>query len=266
MDTTQLINDIDAERHNFLAYFFGKNQKPGKAYEAARAMLDLVIADLRRGEWTPGVSRKVAAAFNKQAWARKLAEDYMGRWSMPSINMCHGSLMHCDVDYAVTNDLAKLTQDGQWIYATWCKTMLPVKRAIELLDSVRPKPVFTSLGVSPTMTKTLEMLGFSSNGPWTVGLCPGHFEEKEVVVGAGKKMVVPEYVLDWPEGTEHGRSRFSFFSHQCESCGHGIKVRGNWVPLVMRQGHQPPYSLMVGRDCAKSIFGIEVKGVLEIKE
>ena len=82
----------------------------------------------------------------------------------------------------------------------------------------------------------------------------------------GKKCRVYEVVIDWPEGTQHNKSRFFHSGNhmQCQACGHAIQHPFNWVPiLAYGQKHDRvpvPYSLWVGRDCAGKLFGCEVEG------
>lgn len=70
--------------------------------------------------------------------------------------------------------------------------------------------------------------------------------------------------LNWPEGTQHNKSRFFQSNNhmQCQACGHAIQKPFNWVP-ILAYGHSEkptPCSLWVGRDCAGKLFGCKVEG------
>jgi hypothetical protein len=135
--------------------------------------------------------------------------------------------------------------------------------AMDALDRSCPKPVFTVLGVSPTITGSMQDLGAVK-----IEICPIEYKRVEYVV-AGKKNWRWVGRLLWPAGTMHGKSRYGC-SHtgnrQCEACGHAIKNPFNWVPLIVWHKDGTPQALWTGRDCAESIFGIKMTGELEIED
>ncbi len=154
----------------------------------------------------------------------------------------------------------------------------PVAAAIKALDAQIPPPVFTYLDVSRTITKTLEGLGFSEVSQPKVQLAPYHFEERQAPTwdkstrdylrnAEGKILThtVRIMITDWPAETKHGAGRFGYgnFTH-CESCGHAIQNVFNWVPLLITTADGQNYSLWVGRDCARSLFGIKVTGEVRL--
>lgn len=129
-------------------------------------------------------------------------------------------------------------------------------------DATRPAPTFTKLGTSPTITATIKSLDAVS-----VDVCPIEQKQVEFTDEKGKKAYKTIVILHWPAGTVHGTSRYSSTNNnlQCQACGHAIKNAFNWVPLVLTAADGTPKSLWVGRDCSKSLFGIELDGELEIE-
>lgn len=165
------------------------------------------------------------------------------------------------------------------------KDFAAIARLTNRLDATRPKPVFTVLGASPTVTRTLDGLGINSGAFAKVELCPIRWEtvertrghDKRCVAGAcvqgcsnGKKCWVQVGYLEWPDGTQHECSRFADSNtgrgrfQQCHACGHGIRNAFNWVPLLVTNALDQKYSLWVGTDCSRTLFGIKVTGEVEL--
>lgn len=264
----------------------------GKSRTNMVAALDALDRSIAQGCWEQGWSRKVAAAAKKANLAAKVARTARRTKLFPDLTyrlthyeeisaakylvewMLYGHIRKSDVD-KVTDESAKCLTDAQievvGLARAFYNSMAPVWEAIERLDATRPKPVFTTLGASPTITKTMADLGVVAGGA-DVGIevCPMHFEEIETTDEHGRKTYRPVCILDWPAGTQHHTSRFAGgnlnngYLCQCESCGHAISNGYNWVPMVVTVPGQAPRSLWVGRDCAKMMFGIDVKGEVEI--
>ncbi len=260
----------------------------GKARENAETALQLLLASEAIGEWVPGASRKVIAALSKSkkaAIAGKLHHkdfDDLGKVAgsftlSPGWRLCHylefgmfQAVQGIDfneliaaaggdsVKVAVLNNLRKYQTD-----------FAPVAQLIAKLDATRPIPTFTHLGVSPTLTRTLTALGLDAEGT-TVTVCPIRWEEVETTDAKGNKRYHKIGHLEWPAGTVHDASRFNWIDRPrfsgCQACGHSIKNAWNWVPLVLTTPAGKTYSLWVGRDCAKRLFGIKVTGEVEIAE
>jgi hypothetical protein len=238
----------------------------GKSYEKAQSALKTIEESLENGEWVAG-SRTVRAALNKTNVTHKFAYAYeaehgslLGGGEDRDHNQKMWSLGHVLMfglfEQLPKHDTVEPKMDHEKpmvdMYTRYKEAFLPVVEAISYLDSVRPKPVITKSGLSPTQQKTLA--GFDATD---VNMAP---MKPVMVVVDGQ--VQPHFVIEWPEGTRHGTSRFSGF-HQCEACGHGIKT--GRVPLVLTTPSGPA-SLRVGKDCAKRLFAIDIKGVLEVKE
>jgi hypothetical protein len=142
----------------------------------------------------------------------------------------------------------------------------PVGEAMDRLDATRPKPVFTSKGISRTIDATLTDVAALKYD--TVRVCPIHYELVEEVDAKGQKVYKWVGYLLWPEGTLHNRSRFhagTAHNNQCHACGHAIRNTYNWVPILIDGQDGTPYSFWTGRDCAETLFGIKMVGELELK-
>lgn len=244
----------------------------GKSLVNAKAALDTLSASVEAGEWLPG-SRTVRAALNKSTVAKKAARKHeeaqkASGWTStydrdPVVakrksalwEMLHamefGGRPRVEVE-AVTNPQGYevvLVAD----YAAYKAAFAPVFAAIEQLDNTIPKPVITKQNASPTVTANINALGATD-----IGLCP-----VEWVLVEEDGRFHHEMRLLWPEGTVHGTSRYAG-PCQCQACGHKISNGYNWVPMVLTTSDGPK-SLWVGRDCAKTLFGFEVKGEMVIQ-
>lgn len=278
------IKAIEANRGAFLSWF------TGKAHEKAAWAYDQVLASARQGFWVEG-ARSVKAALDKGNRAIKLGracgkalEDLTGYGSeipetQRGYRVSHllrfpyigGVARYRDIEWdallsrATTRavevgdaDLGVDLRDAINEAERLVREYGPLADAVAFLDSVRPKPVVTRIGASPTVTRLLQDLGLPVGG---VEVCDIEWRLVETPK--------PHYVgrLKWPEGTKHGRSRYNWTQNnaQCQACGHAIKNGFNWVPLVLTAGNGDKYSLWVGKDCAKTIFGVEVKGEVEVE-
>lgn len=243
----------------------------GKARERAADALTAVRRSLAAGYWEPKASRSTWAAFNKANVAINLGRAHEGALdklrghSAPlglrgfdvSMALCYPSArsikapINFDALHAqAPDDLKPVIESAR----EFCAAMRPLHEAMAQLDARRPPPVFTYLGVSPTVTALLQSLGLDAHAD---NIKPAPFEtiQFQRVDGSwGWRQV-----LKWPADTRHGQSRYQE-PHQCEACGHAIKNPFNWMPMLAHDGNGVPYSLWVGTDCAKNLFGIKVSG------
>lgn len=196
------------------------NYFQGSGLEAARCGLELLQACIAEDRWLPGASRRCRSVLNLAKASKKLLKN-------PKALATFRSLL---------GEIETIT--SKW-------------------DSIRPKPTFTKLGASPTVTATLNDLKAID-----VDVCPIEFKLVEDKNGA-------RYVgfLIWPEGILHHTSKYSYTdsNQQCQACGHAIKNATNWLPLILSSSDGKKRSLWVGRDCAKTLFGINMGGELEIE-
>lgn len=250
----------------------------GKKLEAATAAVEAVKASLDQGCWLPGWSRKARAALDKANVAAKIAKANE-RWMEHDFDrpthkrtfdifmamffgcFCSGRALQ-KIDFDALKRACRAEERPVIDQAAqYSKDFSAIVAAVNLLDATAPKPVFTTMNASPTISKNIQDLGAVK-----VEVCPSRLERYEVVDKKGNVQYRWRVILLWPEGTVHGTSRYrgTLYNMQCEACGHAIKNRGNWVPLVLTSKDGTPKSLWVGRDCSKTLFGIDFTGDLEI--
>lgn len=257
----------------------------GKGYENAKWAVQKINESLAEGEWLPKVSRPAKAALDKvNAKALKIAKaaeaigdalPYCSK-EYPHLNapgavpglkeafrgvywlLKYGGgrdFTQADLDLIAAHAKTAAHEQRAEIQEIWAAATralagrAPIVAAIKFLDAQRPKPVFVLKTLSPTGAKLLLDAGYKPDSA-----------------------VMPEYVyhrdtdeieLIWPEGTKHGKSRFvhgTVRNFQCHACGHAIKNAFNWVPLALTRKDGEIHSMWVGRDCAKKLFGVEMKG------
>lgn len=242
------------------------------------------------GFWKKGVARTVKAALNKQNVAQKLSralDEQLGavdRFGSGRNRLGYDHPLHegaSDMLYGqygraprhLTPDAkAKRDSKGALILTAkagpvnaneaierWAQAFAEVAELIELLDARRPKPVVVMKTLSPTVAKNVsEHIGLDVA---TIQSPPMHGEWVEIT-HKGQKMTVWMVVIDWPEGTLHNKSCFlhSVNNSLCQACGHAIQDPFNWIPILSYDTAKTPYSLWVGRDCARKLFGCEVEG------
>jgi len=264
----------------------------GKARVNAEAALKMLEESLAHGSWLPRHSTKVSAALRKANVIAKIARNhrddleainhymvngeyketiaalnrlYPGRrgWELAHC-MSSGSFTHVQkIDFASIRNAAPHLNPVIDLAEQWADDFLPVVLAIEKLDATRPVPTFTVLGVSPTVTHTLKVMGIAGSME-TIRPCPIRWEEcTEVNPKTGKTVYFQIAHLDPPAGTVWDASIHAHGNH-CHACGHLIKNNYNWCPLLVDDAAGTPYLLMVGRDCAESLFGIKMTGELEL--
>jgi hypothetical protein len=151
------------------------------------------------------------------------------------------------------------SQNVNVVIERWARANAEVADLVALLDSRRPKPTVVMKTLSPTVAQNVSAhIGLDVS---TIQSPPMHGEWIEVEF-KGRKMKVWQVVIDWPEGTQHFKSRFlhSDSNDLCQACGHAIKDPYNWVPLLSYDANKTPYSLWTGKDCAEKLFGCEIEG------
>ena len=253
----------------------------GKSLEKATPALDLLLKSVAQGFWLHGVSRGVRAALGKANVAMKIAKrdyatlegakpkDYFdgekyGRkaWARElNFGMKFGHCHEVDLAFAGKHCVTAEQKAAFKVAVAWYEVMFPVCDAMRVLDATRPPPVFTSVGVSPTLTRTLRDMGVNAEAG-AISVCPIEFEKVTKLDKHGREYFEFLVKMLWPEGTKHNMSRYASACN-CHACGHSIRNNFNWVPLVLvtKDG---PRSAWVGRDCAKSLFGVDMTGDFEL--
>jgi hypothetical protein len=248
--------------------------------------LPTLAAAEARGYWDPHESRKVRASLNKQRPAEKFARanekllesipdaprpaGSQPRWTAgPGWSAAHamryGAVMSAPEVLASIQGLRSRATTADQRQALdhverWARDFAPVADLLSLLDSRRPKPTFVMGSLSPSVVANLgTSLGIAFDTV-RVPEMEGRWVDVTVKGRAQRAWIV---VIKWPANTVHGASRFVHGSRagnsQCEACGHAIKDPFNWVPLLADVTGRP-HSLWVGRDCARKLFAVDIKG------
>lgn len=282
MHTTSGLSPIvDGVRGRALEWFTGKSRQD------AACALDLLAASEAAEEWLPGASRKVAAALSKTNVARKLYGKYgkaleaiggydlpseQRGWSVATLLQFGNWKRGLDIDFDAVQKGAKADELALVVDLArgFVSDFAPLVPLVERLDATRPAPVITSVGASPTVTKLLASLGLLLNAG-TIRTPPIEWVSVERKTPAGKPYLAKVGYIHWPRGTVHNASRYAAGTQrniQCHACGHAIKNAFNWVPLLLDSDDvvSVPHSLWVGRDCAETLFGIKVRGEVELEE
>jgi hypothetical protein len=258
---------------NILEWFSGKSRD-----QIVNFTIPALVECEQLGYWKKGMSRTVHATLNKQNVAAKWAKACTATFgvnSYGSVRMPHDhplsaaefALSYGQFERAprVLKDLLAAKKLSADVKAKaedairWARAFAPIAELVALLDMSRPKAVVVMKTLSPTVVKNVgEHIGLDFS---TIQTPPMHGEWIEMEI-KGRKVRVYEVVIDWPEGTLHNQSRFHYSANneQCQACGHAIKDPFNWWPLLAYDNNKTPYSLWVGRDCAKKLFGCEVQG------
>lgn len=244
-----------------------------KALRDAQGALERLAVAAERGYWLPeDKCRSIRAALNKSAVASTFAREEARAFRNAPMSSALYGIGHC-MEFGLFEQAAAIDFSGvkvpgltdyQLVFIEtgirYAKSFRAIVEALTELDATRPAPVFTYLGASPTITRTLESLGLHVKPEASV---PVLRVEKVEIMADGKKTFKQVCYLEWPVDTIHGASRWHCEDSQCEACGHGIK-RDNWVPLILHNEAGVPYSLWTGRDCARTLFGIKVTGELNL--
>jgi hypothetical protein len=273
--------------HNFLKWF------SGKSLEKAKVAVELMEQSIAQDSWIPGASRKCRAAFNKTNVANKLlsplregshnllehlgapeGEQYrpqyrkiahMGWQISFMLSFGHFDNKHsADIDFEACRTAAN--EDDLLLKAIngaeqAVKDFAEVYELMDRFDVMRPKPVFTNMGASLLVSQTMK-----SMDAVTVEVCPIEWFVVEYKNEKGQTCYKQVGRLKWPEGTLHQTSPKGYAGSNCEACGHAIRNGLNWVPLVITTNKNEKKSLWVGKDCCKTLFGIDMKGDLELVE
>lgn len=244
----------------------------GQARDRASAALDVLARAIEAGEWPKGASRSVKAALRKTG-KREVAFAVSTAEVMKLRHADHIAIRHGTFERATAQALEEAATHRPIISGTdavleWIEAFRPVAEAVAALDAARPKPVYVfeqiSAAVHANVAAAMGLRFTTAEQPpveWhQVEIEKLDFMRRSIRV----KVWVPE--IKWPEGTRHSASKFAMGSaagnSQCEACGHAIKNAHNWVPLLLRSTDGAPYSLWVGKNCAKNIFGCKVDGDL----
>jgi hypothetical protein len=247
---------------NLTALFSGKNLV--KAMDAIAKLEECIV----EGSWVHS-RRSIESGLNKANVAQKVSKKFRRsearfRHDDPRYNciyhmnffMNYGQFMRGleNVDADAVRGEAGYSELVE-MFDAYKAAFLPVAQAFALLDVTRPKPVITQMGASPTITRNMQEMKVTNE------------IQERLYLSEGKEMRKYVMVLLWPAGTRHNVNRWSMcMNGQCEACGHGIRNPQNRVPLLITTDGGETRSLWTGKDCAKTLFGINVEGDVETVE
>lgn len=263
---------VESSRQNCLQWF------SGKALENARKALDLLAECEAAGYWLPGTKRKIDACLPKTNLTANLATKHehslvnLGSFNNPEPErgwrvfwiLKYGAWRYTShINWpslrSKTSDPILLSLLDTALH--YVSDFVPLTALALELDAVSPKPQVTTIGASPTVTKTLAEIGLHVKLD-TIRPCPVTWRK---IASSTTEDGQPRYswigILEWPENTVHDRSSHADpTGHHlhCHACGHSIKNHFNWVPILVDQADGTPLSLWVGRDCAQTLFGVRV--------
>jgi hypothetical protein len=149
----------------------------------------------------------------------------------------------------------KLTDAQVLAWVALCEEKV---QAMTFLNSARPAPRITAIGLSPKVTATLtEMnLDIDLSSIKMANIVPVYVDR---VSKTGVTERVTVYKVEWSPGIVHNQSRFA--GRGCHACGKYIPS-GQFVPVEARdRKSQKLISLWLGCDCAANIFGIKDIGI-----
>lgn len=271
-------------KRDFLKWF------SGKALANAEAAADLFEQSIAQDCWVPGASVKCRAAFSKTNVAHKLFTSLhragidLERLGVPegvspyhsefraiahmgfriSFALQFGNFRLDDVDFDACRKAANGNEQMINAINAAEQATADFAEVYELMrrfDAMRPRPVFTTMGASPLVSETMKSMNAAS-----VEVCPIEWKTVPVKNEKGELCYEQVGILLWPEGIMHGASGKGCAGYWCEACGHKISNLFNWVPLIITSETGEKKSLWVGKDCSKTLFGIDMKGDLRIVE
>ena len=251
----------------------------GRSLDKAAEALDLLADSEAAGCWLPGASRKVMGALTKTNVAEKMmrANSWVtgygdhtqaseGRWGHNLERLMKYGLWaeRRPIDFDWFEARARVVKEVEFVREArhYYLDFALLADLVAQLEVTRPLPHVTYVGASPTVTRTLEALGIVAKID-TLRVCPIRWEKVSRRGSDGQKEISYVGYLEWPSGTMHDVSRYAGGS-QCHACGHHISNNFNWVPLVVENERGIPLGLWVGRDCAETLLGVKVRGVLEL--
>lgn len=264
----------------------------GKSLEGATKALAMVAEAEVLGYWPSGYSRKVTALLNKMNVAKKFAmkneipsnrpwdapplrgllesvkdpasKHYTGNGWFLNHNMMFGGFSAAPEGLTLAKSLERFCENDAERAAlatakSWCEDFAPIAEVVEKLDATRPKPVLLMKTLSPTVLGNVgAAMGIKLD---TLTIPEMEWKKVEALTPKGERYWTWEVNILWPEGTKHNTSRYASGDH-CHACGHRISNPFNWAPLLA-DSEGGKKSLWVGKDCARNLFGCDVKGEVE---
>jgi len=243
----------------------------GKRRELFLASVAIINDSLTLGAWS--ISRgsiKADMGFNRGLSSSKKVHDSHTYFKF---YMClvYGRPCPGDITDEMLHQVCPTLPAG--IVRSWVALCGQKADAAKLLDSARPLPVITAIGLSPKVTMTLKECSLDIDLP-TIKMAK--LVKEEAMVRARDKNHVPLfnedgspkmskivwYRVEWTPGIKHNQSRFV---SGCQACGKRIPS-GRYVPIEAECRKNGLISMWIGCDCARNIFGIKDVGTTKTAE
>jgi len=252
-----------------------KSEMKGKKLEKFIASVQNINDSLEAGGWLPKASRSADSGFYQGSGidSRKVEKEHREFFPL-FMTLQYGNLFQQRKPEHDLESLIKLLDKKtlrkyslEFVRA-WVELCNQKTIAIEHLNSLRPLPVKTEIGLSPKVTTTLKEMNLDIDLPSIKMAELDYFfipkrslKTREQLYGSnGECLLDKEYYVKWSKGIQHGMSRFNRFGY-CQACGKNIPS-GRFVPIEAHDKKSNNLvSFWVGCDCAKNIFGIKDDGI-----
>lgn len=237
----------------------------GKRLLKFQESVNIMNLSLKQEGWVKNGSRKAVSGFY-QGVLNKLQNFGTG-------NDSHQAYMCIKFGYPMENPskINQIIKSNQTIYnkyskefiLAWAELCVEVRDCIDTLNSLRPVPVITPIGLSPKVTTTLKEMNLDIDMQSIKYPKIGKEKVKASKDGVllkdkyGRQVWDWRYFIKWTKGIKHNQSRFSDSMCHCEACGKMIPS-GMFVPVEAKDNKSGNIiSLWLGQDCAKNIFGVK---------
>lgn len=228
------------------------------------ASIDVLRASLQHGSWIPRGKVKAGSGLYQGLVDPK---KYSGFGSVYSFE-----LQQC-IRFGSPywgNEVPEMKGVPESVVRAWIHCTQEAARVSKLLDTARPKPVITQIGLSPKVTKTLTEMDLDIDLS-TIREADLVKKERQDVdhdgkprfTRSGEPVMIDYYIVKWTPGIKLHRSRFSG-GGGCEACGRPIPS-GQFVPIEALCSKQGLVGFWVGVDCAKNIFGVKDQGIERVE-
>jgi hypothetical protein len=264
-------------------------EKIRKVFKGARLAkfndsITVINQSLEQGSWVKRGSVKGQSGFYQGVGVRledgpkfndKFSESEFKKYQ-ESQNLRNDLSMSLSFGRAPRHDVQKLIKIlpapilkkfGVEFFEAWLELCKEKQQADTFLNSARPKPQITAIGLSPKVTKTLTEMNLDLD---LASITPAEidFVEEEVLNPITKKMEKEKvYFVKWSKGIVHGQSRFAHSGTRiCHACGKPIPS-GRFVPIEAKDKKlNKRIALWIGVDCSRNIFGIKDLGIKQPSE
>lgn len=244
----------------------------GKKLEKLLASVAAINDSLEAGGWLKGLARSANSGFYQGSGIRvdEAGESYKNKaLSELKFSLHYGHPVK-DVEAALKEvKVEELKKQSLEFVRAWMMLCNQKDLAIKELDSSRPLPVITKVGLSPKVTKTLTEMNLDIDLS-SIEMAEVDFElvdkldkDGNVVYDkkTGKVLKEKYYFVKWSEGVRLGQSRFYAGFSECEACGKNIPSK-RFVPIeAVDKKSKSKVGLWLGCDCAKNIFGVKDLGI-----